>query len=207
MTKLLVNFAPWTMSTTNITYACLHLSDWLAPGWLTPLRRCPREPSSMSHILWLINWPSSITDPNIKDLALAFCPNIDFLPFPYQRFTHYQLFVICQLCQRIVWIPEEVRITTKIAIAVHVAWALWKVYSWKGTNKNIHFSEGRTKEVEKSRVYVQKRILLDGSLSRANEEKMWAADWGNLLHVNPQLLSLLFIQEVSFSFGDGAGVI
>ena len=33
---------------------------------------------------------------------------------------------------------------------------------------------------------------------------MWAADWGNLLHVNPQLLSLLFIQEVSFSFGDGA---
>ena len=72
------------------------------------------------------------------------------------------------------------------------------------TNKNLHFIERRTKEVEKSRVYVQKRILLDGSLSRANEEKMWAADWGNLLHVNPQLLSLLFIQEVSLYFGDGA---
>ena len=79
-----------------------------------------------------------------------------------------------------------------------------KKKSWKRTNKNLHFTERRTKEVEKSRVYVQKRILLDGSLSRANEEKMWAADWGNLLHVNPQLLSLLFIQEVSFSFGDGA---
>ena len=65
----------------------------------------------------------------------------------------------------------------------------------------------RKKNKRAGEVESVKRILLDGSLSRANEEKMWAADWGNLLHVNPQLLSLLFIQEVSFSFGDGAGVI
>ena len=40
----------------------------------------------MSQVVWLIClWPSSITGLNIKDLVVAFCPYIDFLPFSYKR--------------------------------------------------------------------------------------------------------------------------